>query len=188
MSLIEHYRAMARNNAYSNPRLLAACCRLEDEAFRRERVSFFPSLVATLNHVFIVDRFYIAGLRGETPDYSFFVDEVPYAEAGALRDAQALSDRELIRLCDGLGEANLGRNVLLDRGPQGVHRESVGSVLPHLFVHQIHHRGQAHAMLSGTPVPPPQLDEFFLVSDRSLRADDERAFGRGRISSDRNPV
>jgi len=36
-----------------------------------------------------------------------------------------------------------------------VHRESVGSVLPHLFVHQIRHRGQAHAMLAGTAVAPP---------------------------------
>jgi uncharacterized damage-inducible protein DinB len=26
----------------------------------------------------------------------------------------------------------------------------------HLFAHQIHHRGQAHAMLAGTPLPPPQ--------------------------------
>jgi uncharacterized damage-inducible protein DinB len=31
----------------------------------------------------------------------------------------------------------------------------------HLYQHQIHHRGQAHAMLSGTRIKPPQLDEFF---------------------------
>jgi hypothetical protein len=29
----------------------------------------------------------------------------------------------------------------------------------HLFQHQIHHRGQAHAMLSGTSAAPPQLGE-----------------------------
>jgi hypothetical protein len=34
-------------------------------------------------------------------------------------------------------------------------------LLMHLFQHQIHHRGQAHAMLSATAVRPPQLDEFF---------------------------
>ncbi len=44
--------------------------------------------------------------------------------------------------------------------------ERTDAVLAHLFQHQIHHRGQAHAMLAGTPVPPPQLDEFFLDFDR----------------------
>jgi uncharacterized damage-inducible protein DinB len=42
-------------------------------------------------------------------------------------------------------------------------------VLPHVFVHQIHHRGQVHAMLSGTAAAPPQLDEFFLAADAPLR-------------------
>jgi uncharacterized damage-inducible protein DinB len=40
----------------------------------------------------------------------------------------------------------------------------------HMFQHQTHHRGQAHAMLSGTPVAPPQLDEFFPLAEAPLRA------------------
>ena len=32
-------------------------------------------------------------------------------------------------------------------------------------------------MLSGTSVPPPQLDEYFLREDARLRADDLRALG-----------
>jgi len=50
-------------------------------------------------------------------------------------------------------------------------------VLQHLFMHQTHHRGQAHAMLSGTPAPPPQLDEFLLASDAPLREADLRGLG-----------
>jgi uncharacterized damage-inducible protein DinB len=45
-------------------------------------------------------------------------------------------------------------------------------VLLHLFQHQIHHRGQAHAMLAGSSVQPPQLDEFFMTEDASLRSED----------------
>jgi uncharacterized damage-inducible protein DinB len=40
----------------------------------------------------------------------------------------------------------------------------------HLFQHQIHHRGQVHAMLAGTHVAPPPLDEFYCAGDASLRA------------------
>ena len=54
---------------------------------------------------------------------------------------------------------------------------SVASILEHLFQHQIHHRGQAHAMLSSTRVKPPQLDEFFLAGEEHLRRDELRALG-----------
>ena len=50
-------------------------------------------------------------------------------------------------------------------------------MLAHLFQHDIHHRGQVHAMLAGTDVPPPQLDEFFLEQDAPLRAEELRALG-----------
>jgi hypothetical protein len=55
--------------------------------------------------------------------------------------------------------------------------EPLPRLLEHLFQHQVHHRGQAHAMLSGTRVAPPQLDEFFCTWDAPLRADDFRALG-----------
>jgi uncharacterized damage-inducible protein DinB len=51
--------------------------------------------------------------------------------------------------------------------------ERVDRLLLHLFQHQIHHRGQIHAMLSGTHVTPPQLDEYYLDGDAALRAADE---------------
>jgi uncharacterized damage-inducible protein DinB len=51
-----------------------------------------------------------------------------------------------------------------------VQTERADRLLLHLFQHQIHHRGQAHGMLSATKIPPPPLDEFFFVSDVSLRA------------------
>ena len=53
---------------------------------------------------------------------------------------------------------------------RGLEHESVTRLLAHLFEHQIHHRGQAHAMLAGTAVKPPQLDEFFCANEAHLRA------------------
>ena len=40
-----------------------------------------------------------------------------------------------------------------------------------------HHRGQVHAMLSGSSVAPPQLDEFVLTGDSRFRGDDLAALG-----------
>ena len=58
-----------------------------------------------------------------------------------------------------------------------VQRDRVGHVLAHLFNHQTHHRGQAHAMLSSTTIKPPQLDEFMMPSEAHLRAADLAALG-----------
>ena len=98
-----------------------------------------------------------------------FESEVPFPKLAHLAAAQAATDARLVRYCDGLTEATLEQVVVLDRGEHGLTREAVHAVLSHLFVHQIHHRGQAHAMLSGTRIKPPQLDEYFLEWDAPLR-------------------
>ena len=164
--LVAHFRAMARNNAWANARLLAACERLTPEAFAAPRVSFFPSLRATLNHNLGVDVYYLNAL--EARDGRPVVPDAwpDLAEPAALRAAQAASDARLIAFCDALATSDLDRTVMTDRGAAGLVPERLDAVLAHLFQHQIHHRGQAHAMLAGTDVPPPQLDEFFLDWDR----------------------
>lgn len=169
MSLIEHYRAMARNNAWSNHRLGEACCRLTPEAFAARRTSFFPSLAATLNHLLTIDWYYLDALEGGGRGLAVLDPELPHPRAAALRDAQAATDRRLIAFCDALDGPALARFVPIDRGREGIRPETVDATLAHLFVHQIHHRGQAHAMLAGTDVPPPQLDEFFLAYDAPRR-------------------
>ncbi|MFM0392761.1 DinB family protein [Paraburkholderia phytofirmans] len=168
--LSSHLAAMARNNAWSNLRLYRACLTLTDEAFAERRVSFFPSLQLTWNHILLVDRYYFDALIGGGAGLTIFDNELPYPRAADLWDAQARSDQQLLAFCESLTDDDLPREVQIDRGPSvGVQREQIGSVLPHVFVHQIHHRGQVHAMLSGTEAAPPQLDEFFLAADAPLR-------------------
>ena len=45
------------------------------------------------------------------------------------------------------------------------------------FLHQVHHRGQVHDMLSATPVAPPQLDEFLLAEDATIQAKEMTRLG-----------
>ena len=169
MTLPAHFRAMARNNAWSNHRLLAACAALSQGEFAATRTSFFPSLQQTLNHILVVDWYYLDGLEQGGRGLAVVADELPFPALRDLAPAQAAADARLVQLCDGLSEATLDRVVLLDRGDEGLTHEAVHAVLAHLFVHQIHHRGQAHAMLAGTSVAPPQLDEFFLAWDAPRR-------------------
>jgi uncharacterized damage-inducible protein DinB len=169
-SLLDHVRLMARNNAWANDRLHAACCQLSDDEFAATRVSFFPSLQLTLNHILIVDRNYLDDMTGR--GRSVFKTTVIHPRAPDLAREQAATDRALVAFCDGLAAADLDRVVKIDRRDGVDYRERIAAILAHLFQHQIHHRGQAHAMLAGTRIEPPQLDEFLLDSDRARRAAD----------------
>jgi uncharacterized damage-inducible protein DinB len=171
------YRTMAYNNAWSNHRLLAACAALGQEEFTAPRVGFFPSLRATLNHILILDHFYVDAMEGGTLGPAAWADREPCQTLPALQAAQAAVDRRLIAVVEALdGAAGLARIVEVNRITR-IQRERMDRLLLHLFQHQIHHRGQAHAMLSGTTVKPPQLDEFYSVAEAPLRAEEFAALG-----------
>jgi uncharacterized damage-inducible protein DinB len=169
MSDVLSYRAMAHNNAWANHRLLTACAGLSPEEFVAKRTGFFPSLRATLNHILIIDHFYVDAMEGGTLGPAAWANLEPCDTVAALRDAQAAVDRRLLAVAEGLGGAGLKRIVAVHRGTS-VQHERMDRLLLHLFQHQIHHRGQAHAMLSATALRPPQLDEFFSEGEAPLRA------------------
>lgn len=174
--MINHYCRQAYCNRWSNHRLLNACAGLTEYEFMAERTSFFPSIWQTLNHINIVDAFYIDALEGGTLGLAAFDDETPYASIADLIPAQRELDLRLIQFCEALDPARLTTEVILQREARQ-QIEATHRVLSHLFVHQTHHRGQVHAMLSGTDVAPPQLDEFYLADEAPLRRDDFKALG-----------
>ncbi len=183
LSLSQHLLAHAYNNAWANHRLLKACMQLTQPEFEAPRTGFFPSIRATLNHILTVDWFYIDALERELrgrephPNYlSFFEQDQPCATCAAVRAEQRDADRRLIDYCREMKDEDLNRTVTILR-TGSVQRDKRHRLLAHLFQHQTHHRGQVHAMLSGTPVAPPQLDEFFSAGEAGLREEDFRELG-----------
>lgn len=182
-SLAHHFLTMACNNAWANHRLLKACAQLSQADFVAVRTSFFPSIKATLNHNVTVDWLYVdmleRSVRNEPPNPAperFFEPEEPFDTCAELAAAQRAVDRRLIDLCTHLSDAQLDGPVEVPRRA-GTYTDRVARILAHLIQHQIHHRGQAHAMLAGTPVAPPQLDEFFCSNEVHLRAADFAELG-----------
>jgi uncharacterized damage-inducible protein DinB len=161
--------SFARNNAWANHRLYAACAQLSSSDLHAKRTSFFPTIMKTLCHNLIVDWYYVDALTHGGKGRSVFETEDPFTEIAPLHAAQREVDARLIALTERLRTpADLDENVSLARKDH-VQVETAGAVLLHLFEHQIHHRGQVHAMMAGTSVRPPQLDEFFLREELPLR-------------------
>ena len=176
MELTSYLRIQARANRLSNHRLHAAMAPLSRAEFHAPRVGFFPSLAETLNHILLVDLYYIGALHREPGTRAALLGFVPCDDLATLARRQAASDERLIAWCDSLDDALLDAMVEMERADH-IQRDRTGHVLAHLFNHQTHHRGQAHAMLSSTPIKPPQLDEFMMPSEAHLRAHDMAALG-----------
>lgn len=58
------FRKLARANTLANLRLHKAVAQLQPGEFEMHRTSFFPSIKATLNHILVVDWFYVDALEG----------------------------------------------------------------------------------------------------------------------------
>ena len=177
MELLAFLRTQVHANRLANHRLHESMRSLSRTDYEAPRTGFFPSLAKTLEHILAVDLYYLAALRGDGDAERQWSAAPKGVALETLAAAQAVSDQRFIDHVVALSPAMLDEIVGLDRGNGRIQREQRGHVIAHLLNHQVHHRGQAHAMLAGTAARPPQLDEFLMPSEAHFRTDDLRALG-----------
>ena len=157
------YRMFAGYNVWANERLYAAAATVSDADYRADRGAFFKSLHGTLNHLLVGDRMWMRRFTGagqQPPS----LDAILYDDFESLRAARRKEDTLISRYVDRLSEADLDgtlryRTVVQ---PQTI-EQALAPALDHFFNHQTHHRGQAHALLTGIlgNDATPSLDLIF---------------------------
>jgi uncharacterized damage-inducible protein DinB len=112
---VQTFLAFAHNNAWANHRLLTACAGLSQQQFEAKRTGFFPSLQMTLNHIYVIDLFYVDALEGGWLGPKAWANEIPCPSVAELRPAQAEVDKRLIAVCNTLTPALLDDIVRVNR-------------------------------------------------------------------------
>lgn len=156
-----HFDMFAGYNAWANRRLYDAAARLTEAQYRADRGAFFRSLHGTLNHLLVGDRIWMRRFTGEGPSPAR-LDEILHDDLASLRAAREAEDRRILDYVAGLDEAKLAGLIRYRRltAPDDV-VQPLAPALAHFFNHQTHHRGQAHAILTGLVGAAPELDLLY---------------------------
>ena len=158
MRMLAHFAAMADYNRWANTRLYADVGNLPEENRHRDVGIYFKSLFKTLSHILNTDRAWTHILQGGTLE-TMRLPAVPLDFEG-LRFARLEQDQVFIGWLSSIDEAWLDQPLAftskLGSFTGMTYDGTHGSTLTHVFNHQTHHRGQAHAALSILGVGEPQ--------------------------------
>ena len=155
---IENFRQLADYNHWANCRLYEAALAMSDEQYRRPIGVFFGSLHGTLNHLPLTDRVWLKRLTGEG-EHPNRLDAILFEDRRELARARMAEDERLKRVIDGYTDEDLGKTKSYQTMAGTPKQQPLRDILLHLFNHQAHHRGQAHACCSiVTGAEPPSLD------------------------------
>jgi len=157
-----HFVTMAKYNAWANARLYKMAGALPDEMYRRDVGAYFKSLHGTLNHLLVADRIWMHRLTG-IGDHPDELNAKLFDDLSSLHSARLEEDDRIIGLVNSLSESALEETCAyrtLSGAPQSQRRREI---LAHLFNHETHHRGQAHAILTMLGVAEPDPLDLLLM-------------------------
>ncbi len=97
---------------------------------------------------------------GEHPDK---LNAIAFDDLPALQAARETEDDRILQFVEELTDADLDQEwsyQTLDGTP---HRQPLHEILAHVFNHQTHHRGQAHAILTALGVSEPDPLDLLIM-------------------------
>jgi uncharacterized damage-inducible protein DinB len=153
-----HFVMFAAYNAWANRRLFDAAGELPETEYRAARGVFFGSMHGTLNHLLAADRIWMRRFtgKGEAPNR---LDAILIEDRGDLRRARESEDERIAAYVGALSQDDLAgviryRTITTPRDIE----QPLADALAHFFNHQTHHRGQAHAIITGLRRQAPSFD------------------------------
>lgn len=154
----EYCRLMARYNTWQNNSLVTAADGLSGAARQKDRGAFFQSITATFNHLYWADALIVQRLKGnKRPEDTITHSLSDPADWGTFKTLRAQRNEDIQEWADGLADVDLDGMLIWYPGDGSTRIERPKALCAtELFSHQIHHRGQIHAMLTAAgAVPEP---------------------------------
>jgi uncharacterized damage-inducible protein DinB len=178
MSILEQFKLFADYNRLMNQRILESACKLTDEQLKSDRGAFFKSVLGTLNHILVGDiiwlkRFHRHPAHRKALEYLDRLDQPESLDRLLFDDIEAMKaerekiDEVIISWINGLSESDIDDYLLYENMAGISQSKPIESLISHLFLHQVHHRGQATTLMSQSGVDFGETDLLELIPDHS---------------------
>lgn len=164
----EYVLYMARYNAWQNNQLRDIVQQMSEADLKADRVAFFGSIFATLNHILWGDTLWMSRWCADVPapskgstEHTTFTPTIGAWEGERFRlDGRIRIWAQTLSNLDLQGELEWTSGIL--GGPVV---QPLGLCVTHMFNHQTHHRGQISQMLNEAGIAPPVSDLVFMPED-----------------------
>ncbi len=156
-AILRNFRQFARYNSLANQSVYAAAATLSDPDRKRDRGAFFGSIHGTLNHIMVGDRVWFSRFEGgEVPRVTLNAEL--YEDFADLQAARVQEDARIEGFVANLTVEDVERPLPYTNLAGDPVSDPMSLILPHVFNHQTHHRGQVHDMLTQAGVDTPVSD------------------------------
>ncbi|WP_424363735.1 DinB family protein [Methylocystis parvus] len=160
-----YVRTMARYARWQNDNLYSGADTLSEEARHQDRGAFFKSIRATLNHLLWADTMWMSRLSDfPQPTVGLSGSASYFNDWEALKRERAAMDRRIVDWAHAIGVAELAGDLAWRSSTNTDFVKPRWLVITHMFNHQTHHRGQAHAMITAAGAKPYITDLVIMPS------------------------
>jgi uncharacterized damage-inducible protein DinB len=168
---------MAKYNQLMNRRIIEASGNLSSATLAEDKGAFFKSVIGSLNHIMVGDILWMKRFATHPGNYQSLqrlegfevpagLDAMLFDDLSTFAKVREKLDDNLIEWCDELKESDL-ETALKYQDTKGVqHAKRFGDLILHLFLHQIHHRGQITTLLSQEGIDFGDTDLPEIVPER----------------------
>ena len=167
---------MAEYNQFMNQRMIKASEGLSNDSLSENKGAFFNSIIGTLNHILIGDILWLNRFSTHPSAYVSLksineflkpggLGKIHFSDLASFNEERSKLDNIIIEWCNELKEIDLDKPLQHTNYKGGAHNKRFGDLILHVFLHQIHHRGQITTLLSQESIDFGETDLHEIVPD-----------------------
>jgi len=174
MSTIDSFILLAKYNQLMNQRQYAAAATLPLAELQADKGAFFKSILGTLNHILIGDIIWLkrfaqhpSSKKALAPITQFqqptSLNDTIFTDLNKLRVEREKLDQVIVEWVSQLTDCDLEKCITYSNMAGKSFSKNYQSLIHHLFLHQVHHRGQVTTLLSQCGVDFGETDLIEII-------------------------
>jgi uncharacterized damage-inducible protein DinB len=141
-----------------------------------DKGAFFQSVLGSLNHILVGDIIWLNRFANHPSSYKTLsyisqlnqpksLDDILYKNLDALKSEREKIDEIIIKWVNLLSDQEMNECISYTNMAGNTHSKPLSSLILHLFLHQVHHRGQITTLLTQSGIDFGDTDLIEIINE-----------------------